>query len=1227
MNAPVWTPSQARAIAAVGKSVAVSAAAGSGKTAVLAERCAYLMGDAPAPYRCRADQLLVVTFTELAAAEMRARIRASLMAKAQARPADRSLREQVLLLDTALIGTIHSFCLWLLRRWVGRSGLDPTASVLRPEQAALMQADALTEIVAEEYEAGGDEGESFRSLVEVYGLGADRPVRDFVLRLTRFLESLPEPDDWLDRALARLEWEGRQVLREQAAALLSELDAQSDAVRSLRTAVGPSDDAAGLRFLEEFAARVEQWRAELKAALATWPHGTPSLPERVERVRQDMVGFSFPVLRSPRKGREDLPPEQDSTAFLRAACGEVRDAFKSRILGRLAIYGPEDVHRELDFIHPYASTLVRLVRRLRLRFASSKRSASVMDFADMERTAYELVKDEQIVATLRAEFAHVLVDEYQDINPLQEAILRRVSRDEDAGQPPNLFTVGDVKQSIYRFRAAEPRMFIRRTAWCETSPQRAERITLRENFRSDRCVLEGVNHLFGRLMNAQAGGMTYGPDDSLAAGLPPRDGAFPYVDVHVLDRRVSPAFDPDEPADDAGEPDPGGADDPAEWDAIEREAYVIAEQIDEIVSSDHGPPRVAYSDIAVLLRAPAFRADRLAGFLKRRGIEASSAASGSLRETTEIRDVVALLEVLDNAHQDIPLAAVLRSPLLGAPLDEDALATIRGVRKSIPFHVAVQIYAREGGDAQLRATVEGLLRRLARARRDLQERSLADGVWSLLHQTGYWTYVGGLREGRQRRANLLRFYRVVRAFGESKPQGLHGFLRFLESLEREGRPLEAGGASGAAAAVRIMSIHAAKGLEFPVVFVADLGRSFNFLDARGRMIFERETGLGLHRIDTEKRLEYPSLAHRLTVAASEREVLAEELRILYVAMTRAKHRLILVGTVDSQRTQESPAAAAPAAWVLQRARSPLEWILPVIAVESAAPSVFRRFQHTAADMAKWRVDERDQDESATWRSAAARLAPLPPTEPLSGEGTAAAEVYERVTFDYPHQAVSSIPAVVSASQVKGAWDPWADAEQRAWTTRRLDVNGSKGDARRSSEEGLIRGVATHFLLQHLDFTAARSGEDVRRSVERLVSTGGIGIDEAASIDIEGVAWFLTTELAERIRRAGVGYRREFLFTASRPASYFDSAIPPTADESVLVRGRVDGILALDGTVEILDFKSEEMAASEVPARAERHRPQLALYATAVESIYRTPVSRGWLVFLAPRAIHEISFAT
>jgi len=1260
MSTP-WTPAQKQAIVTTGHSVLVSAGAGSGKTAVLSERCVHLALDAEPP--SQVDRLLIVTFTEAAAAQMKERIARALRERQAADPNDPRIRRQLALLDGASISTIHAFCKRLLDRHFAQAGIEPSSPIMDAHDAALLRHDLADEVFREAAARDGDAGQRFHDLIQSYGAGREAGLIDVVLELDAFLDSIADPDAWLSDAATRLFVKDGESLpqtwRDRLARQLSDelADQMAEVNRAIQTVADAGD--IGVQFtqcLNDYADAVESWRHTLDGKITD---------AAIDKVCIKGIGaFVFGDIPKATSKEARALDAADRAIFDRCkeACRDVRDVLLPRLTEPYGLFTCQQWADGLARLTPHVTTLIELVTRLRQRYAEEKEKLGALDFSDLERRTLNVLRDEDtgVARTLRDRFDHVLVDEFQDVNPIQAEILRRVSREPDADRPNNLFAVGDVKQSIYRFRLAEPRLFLDRLARFQSvkdaappGPDSGIAIDLVENFRSDEHIIDAVNTVFARLMTPDLGGITYDDRSRLVHGLPKATAVntVPGIELHLLEDTAYSA-----PATVPGQKNQGtstapAADDATDWERIEREAYVIARRIE--VLRDAGTP---YSDMVILLRSLAHRAPLMIRALVRLGVPVHAEIAGGFFDALEVNDVLALLAILDNSQQDLPLAAVMRSPLVGEPFTDSELVAIRThppTRRGY-FHAAVFAYTRDGADLKLRKRVADLLDRITEWRRIARFKPLSDVVWHLLHDTNYLAYVEGLSQGAQRRANLIALHDHARKFGTFGRQGLHRFLRFIDQMRDSGMDLEPAAVTTAADdVVRVMSIHRSKGLEFPVVLLAELGKRFNLNEASGSILFDRELGLGLKAVDVDKRITYPTLAHHLVTRRIRMESLSEEMRVLYVALTRAKNRLILVGTGDLDRLELDPNAPDGPLPAIQRrsARSAMDWVLPAICaapaatvhVETSTPDkvkppamsrsgstapMFHVITHDRAAMLTWAMEPPKVVHAEKHLLELSQMSPIPAALRIKAPPPDLAALRRRLIDPYRGQPLTTIPSVVAASELKRRWEhgPGIDGEAAA---RVQDMTGAKTRAPRDFDFGLPefagttaadasarRGTSTHAFLQHVDLRRPCDAADLAAQLTAMSERGQLTAAEAAEINLDEAAWFFDTPLGRRLRAPAARIHREFPFVMSASPTRFDPGVAPLdGGDQLLVRGIIDCLLNDDGRWDVIDYKTDRVSGVALDERAAFYRGQLSIYADAVNRLWPNAVGRKWLVFL------------
>jgi ATP-dependent helicase/nuclease subunit A len=1200
-----WTEEQRLGIRTVGHSLLVSAAAGSGKTAVLAERCAHLVCAAESP--CEVDELLVVTFTRAAAAEMRSRIESAIRGRLDQSGEGENgrLARQVALLDRAAIGTLHSFCTMILREHFHLIGLDPAFTLIEEDQAKLLRLETARELFADRYD--GEHAAAFCAFVDQYADGNDELLLKRVISTHDLLCSVVDPGAWRKKAVDRIveASQGRLAKSELGRALVADI---RDRLRDLQgrcvAATEAFDEEPGLA---PYAEHVN----ELQATVQWWSDcfGDGAFDRLADEVR----AFEAPRLPSI----SGATPGKEAA---QATINGIKEQMKPRGgLGSLCQFSETEWKDGLERTIAPTETFLSLVGEFTARFDAAKRASRALDYSDLERLALAGLSDgdrpSAVARLYHGRFKHVLVDEYQDINEVQDRILALVSRESVLARDArggNLFCVGDVKQSIYRFRLAQPRQFMDRAERFGRGEVRngGQVIDLRTNFRSRAPLLDCLNGLFERLMTGDVMEIEYDETHRLRAPesspyhATPCDG--PLVQLHLL---PSPPAPPTAAA--AVE-----TDDAIEADRTEREAAFVADQIGKLIAAGTPvldkkaePPQsrpARFGDIAILLRSMQFKADQFAEALRVAGIPVHSDSSTGFFDSMEVRDMLALLAVLDNQQQDIPLAAVLRSPLLALSHAEDLLASARLAHPdpAVPFHAAVVRYAEES--AELREALDKL-----RAWRELaNKRPLGEAIWTIYTESGYLAFCSGLADGQQCVANLLALHERAKQFDSSaERQGLARFRLFLDTLRDESDLGQPSIAVEGENAVRVMSIHRSKGLEFPIVFVPDLGKRHNFQSCGGTILVDRNAYVGLAVVDEEKRVRYPSLAHAMAKERIRRQTLAEELRVLYVAATRACERLFLVGTIKDGAADEWQAeygghVGPLPPGLLLGGQTPLDWLGPAAAAISVeTPRLISINVHREEDLAA------QKRPSGSQRTALQeRLFDLRPLDPPPAMNDRARRVLDRMDRAYPFSTFAHLPAARSVSSL-------AAEGHRPMTIR---LAAPKSVSAKESLSATEIGHATHIVMEHIDFARAANEDEVRRQVKHMVERRFLSEAAAASVDAEGVAWFMCSELGELMRTHATKVRRELALAFAQP----QVEAPADPLDRTMVRGRIDVLIPLGDRCVIIDFKTDRIAAEGIDAQVEHHRAQIAMYCRAIESLLHLPVE-GYLAFLWARQWREV----
>ncbi|MDQ0111719.1 helicase-exonuclease AddAB subunit AddA [Paenibacillus harenae] len=1282
-----WTDDQWDAIVTSGSNVLVAAAAGSGKTAVLVERIIRKISA-----NTDVDRLLVATFTKAAAAEMKDRIRIALEKELERKPDSEHLRKQLALMNRASITTLHSFCLDVIRRYYPLIGLDPGFRIANETESELMRLDVLDQLFERKYESPGDNGPFLKLADKFGGERGDEPLYRLVQQLYDFAQSHPWPSYWLRQtaaafdlkdtaALGESEWvkslSGHVLLTlEGAASLLQQ------AMELTRQPAGPSPYAATF---EEDLHVIEQLMACVKAK------GWESWSEPFQTVL-------FGKLKAMRGDEYDKELQEQAKA-LRDQAKKLVAGLAAELFGRTA----EQFLEELQELAPLMAALAELVIAFGEGYEAAKRAKGLLDFGDLEHYCLRILRDpsstpQELKPSIAAlefqqQFDEILLDEYQDTNMVQEAIVSLIER---AGSG-NRFMVGDVKQSIYRFRLADPTLFLRKYKSYATRKELEDagiaiaeqglRIDLARNFRSRSEVVDGVNDVFRSIMRESVAEMDYDRRAELVCGAsyppPPLQSPNSFqIQFAVLDKG-SGGDNEEDGEDDSGagayssatededqETAAGGAaavDNAQELQTAQLEARWMAGQVRSMLDSGFkvydgrsGQSRtMQWRDIVILLRATQQWAPIIIEELQAAGIPAYAELSSGYFDATEVETMLSMLRVIDNPYQDIPLAAALRSPLYSLKAEE--LAKIRIQSSSSTYYDAVLRAAVDQRlDEETRRKLNGFLMKLDRWRDEARQGSLADLLWDIYRETGYFDFVGGLPGGIQRQANLRALHDRARQYEATSFRGLFRFLRFIERMRDSGGDLGTARALGEQEdVVRIMSIHKSKGLEFPVVFVAGLGKMFNQQDIRSSFLMHKQLGFGPRVVDTELRISYPSLPYLSIRRTMRMEMLAEEMRILYVALTRPKEKMFLVGTV-------SGAEAKLKRWLasvdengqlpdfrIASARSFIDWLGP-LAASHMQLTIAENEEDGRASILEWETgivpaaifgveaaaasERQELDAEKEERlQAVASLALLEDIE-------ADEQLRSRLEWRYPHQTASGIAAKTSVTEMKRLYAETPDdatelyshsqdeAKSQSFANNPSSTNeAASTSANRRGESYTFRlrrpafmeeialtaaekGSANHLLMQHVSLTASTDLEHLQETLDHMIARRLLSVKHAEAIDLNAVSAFFESDLGQRLRRAE-WVRREVPFSCMFPASrVYPGSEGKLEGEPILIQGVIDCLFEDEAGVVLLDYKTDRIYMKDWERAAERHRFQLELYAEAIESVLGRRIDESYVFF-------------
>ena len=1244
-----WTSEQRSVIDSRDQSLLVSAAAGSGKTAVLVQRILDQILDPLHP--ADIDRMLIVTFTKAAAAQLREKIRSRLedvleeaLAAGDERLMDMASR-QISLLAQDHIETIDRFCKEVVLDHADQIGIDPSFRIGDDGELKLLQSEASSQVIEEAY--GAEDGQwagDFRDFSRLYAPGkTDRRLEELILRFYGFSQSHPFPRAW------------RQECAVNYRADASDCEWMKSFLSSVRMKIGEFHDLLrhALQVCTQTGGPVHYLDAledddRLLSALEDCGSA--------QDYRKILANLSWTTLGRAKKNGPYVDPAKQE--YVKSARGEVKDGLKD-LYKKMFPLPEEDTDLLRMQTARYMDVLVRLTDAFEDAFSRMKEDRNIADFSDVAHNALRIlirtdesglaVRDEegryvptQTALEYAGYFEQIYIDEYQDSNPVQELLLWSVSKEVLGGR--DRFMVGDVKQSIYRFRMADPGIFNEKADTWSMDPEAMDRrIDLHANFRSRKCVIDAVNLIFRQIMRREVGGIEYDEREMLRPG-------YPY---------------PDEPAELAPEFLFAQTDDiPGETDKVSAEAGMVARRILAMVGSmkiydketkEMRP--VTYGDITILLRVAGDYAETFARVLSDHGIPARSGSNTGYFNAVEVRTILSYLKVLDNPRQDIPLAASLRSGI--GQLDDTDLALIRANGRDLSFYDSVLRYAESGEDEELRGRLERFIDMTRSLRSLVKDTPIHILLWKIFDRTGYADLVLAEEGGRQKRANLDLLVDKAIAYEETSYRGLFHFIRYIEKLrkgEMDFGLAESPGEMGNE--VRIMTMHASKGLEFPVTFVSGLGKHINRRDSDEAFVFNASLGAGMDYVDRELRVKSPNRIRSVISEQIHSDCVGEELRVLYVAMTRAEQKLILTACVDDRAAFLKKAALQravsqekyPSTMILQT-QCMLEWVIWGLIRHGAESEFF--------DDARWELppssDSPVRDLAGQVRIltgdvvardlAVRTLENLKKTADLENEPEG--QVYDEklrrhlesvLAQRYGYDRAFGMKGKLSVSELKheayeaemarlGEERDGVPLEETGILGESSSETGAPGRSEipvprflredgTDSLSGTARGTAYHEVMAAVDYSADPWPGQIAAQLETMVKCDKIQKDEADSVDPGKIEHFLQSDLAGRMRQAyrrGQLWREQPFVIKMRGDEIRDDW---SGDETVLIQGIIDAFFIEDNNIILIDYKTDRAKPGDEQSLVNRYRKQFELYRTALEKLLGREVTEGWLYSLS-----------
>ncbi len=1155
------TPQQAQAVQDRGGKLLVSAAAGSGKTKVLVDRLMSYLTDPVDP--ANIDEFLIITYTKAAASELRGKIAAKLSERIAQEPENRHLQQQLQRLYMTNISTVHAFCGDILRQFAYRLDLSADFRMAEENECAQIRDGVMQEVLEQAYISIGDDPD-FCAFVDTQGIGRDdRQLPEILLKVYDSARCHLNPDAWLESCLDAVDTEGvRDVSQTRWGRYLMDelfdyLDLQIAAMERCTMLAAEAEGGESIVVLLQDAVNQLKYLRQSES----WDQIV---------ARKDI---DYGTMRFKKSFTDEALKEQIKA--VRECC---KDGVKKAV--RPFSDMSERVLKDLQSSAAAVRGMVRLVRSFSKGYDNAKRRRRMLDFSDLEHRALDLLLGTKrsgptaVAHEIGQRFREVMVDEYQDSNQVQDAIYSAVT-----SKRQNCFMVGDVKQSIYQFRLADPGIFLEKyAAFCpaeQAQPGQGRKVMLSRNFRSGGAVLSAVNCVFELCMSPKVGGLYYGENEALYEGVPHEPLGEPEVEFYGVQIREN---------------------------TYPEEAAFVAQRITELLDGTHMVRDkdtlrpIREEDIMILLRSPNSTGEYFRQALERVGIRCASTGGGDLLQTEEISVLRSVLQAIHNPQLDIPLVAAMASPVFGFSADD--LAAVRANRRGGSIYDAL----RASEDERIVAFLE----RLTRLRREARMESITKILETIFMETRMDSVYAAMEDGEAREANLQAFYQMAAAFEAGGQRDLGRFLEYLDAMESKG--LMTSAENNNAGCVSMMSIHKSKGLEFPVVFLCGLGRQFNQESKRAPVMCHKELGIGILAADAERRVRYPTVARRAISAISTADSLSEELRVLYVAMTRARDRLIMTYSSDNLEKEVTEMIILSDMGcrdlVVRQVICPGEWVLLSALHRTEAGALFAlggKPAETTVSGHPWLIRVVEAPEQAGDPQVEEEKKLLPPT--------AVEQLRAALHFRYSHTEATKAPSKQTATQRKGR-EKDQEAAENAEEPKPYHRSWRKPSFVEKATGGKARGSATHLALQYIRFEYCTDVAAVEQEVKRLVEERFLTAEQGSLVECDKIARFFSTALGIQLRK-GENVLREFKFSILDDGEAYAVGLE---GEKILLQGVVDCALMEPDGITVVDFKTDRVTEQTLFEAAERYRPQVEAYADALSRIFEKKVKRSCLYF-------------
>lgn len=1219
-----WTKEQSQAINEKGSNILVAAAAGSGKTAVLVERIINKIINE----NIDIDKLLVVTFTNAAASEMRERILDAIYKKLEEYPENQNLQRQITLINKASICTIDSFCLEVVRNnFFELDNISPNFRIADTTEIELLKQEVIEDIFEEKYE---NQDENFSKLINTYtSYRDDTPLKELVLKIYSYIQSSPFPEEWLNEKIemfnlkdklnedfSKTPW-GNILLKEIEEEIIDDIKTLEDIKKEL-------DLDSELESFSQVVRSDLDLLKILQENINNW--------DKLYEIYNKMSFVSWP--------RKKI--ESDLKEYAKNVRDDVKKKFSSK-LSKILICNSEEANQDIFDMYEILLKLKNLILEFGKEFSKRKRLKNMVDFNDIEHLALDILIKKQedkieitdVAKRYQKKFIEIAIDEYQDSNLVQEYILTSISNNN------NIFMVGDVKQSIYKFRQAMPELFISKYKTYKNKENKSEndnlKIQLFKNFRSRKNVLDFTNLIFENIMSGSLGDIEYNKEEYLNLG----------ADYKEIEQNLKAEIDIINLKDQENEEENTSEileeeENTERLENIQLEARFVASKIKELIENKFQVfdrkkncfRDIKYKDIVVLLRSTKTSAPIFEEEIINLDMPVFSDSSQEYLDSIEIENIMSLLRIIDNPIQDIPLVTVLRSNI--GKFTDDELVEIRLSDKYDNFYNAMQ-KAKINVGKNLQEKIEKFLTNLEKWRKEQEYLALDEFVWKLYSDTGYYNYVGLMPNGELRQANLKMLFERAKQFETASFKGLYNFINFIEKLKLSSGDLGSAKLIGENDdVIRIMSIHKSKGLEFPVVFLANTGKQFNLMDLNKNILLHQELGIGVKYINYDKQVQYDTLSKSAIKSKVFTETLSEEMRILYVALTRAKEKLYITGTMNDYEKEIEKMKIQVERYskngnkinqiLIKKYKKYLDWINLVYLYEKG----------NTKDLIEYNVLEKEEIIKKCKRIEQEEIDVVKMLEEHKKDKEEIKKIEEILNFEYKHKLAITIPTMSSVTQIKQMQDNIKGSkvgkEDREEATEKLNKSNllkeNKAGKEHKEETAVTfdkpkflkedkedkltnaeKGTLVHLCMQHLNEKVEYNLEKIKELVEELERKEIITSKEKENINLYKILEFTKSNIWKEMKKAKKVYKERPFFINIPAKEIYKEEI----EEKILIQGIID-LYYINENDEIIlvDYKTDYVERGKEQELIEKYKKQLELYCKAIEEANKKQVSRIYI---------------